>query len=80
MKFQKIEQDMSISAGEYLWHEPTRQMVLCGSYKKETGTVRALSMSKKGMLEDTVHNFKKISLSNGERKDRKISRCKGCGG
>tara|TARA_B100000287_G_scaffold294784_1_gene278061 strand:- start:569 stop:811 length:243 start_codon:yes stop_codon:yes gene_type:complete len=80
MKFEKIEPDMSISAGEYLWHEPTREVVLCGSYKKEEGLIRALSMSKKGMLEDKIGNFKKIYLSNAERKEKKVSRCKGCGG
>jgi len=37
-------------------------------------------MSKKGMLEDKIGNFKKIYLSNAERKEKKVSRCKGCGG
>ena len=80
MKFSKINEESTVSAGEYLWHEPTRQMVLCGSYKKEIGKIRALSMGEGGMMEDDVSNFKKVSLSQKEIKHRQVSRCKGCKG
>ena len=31
------------------------------------------------LIEDKIENFKKIKLSRQEQKERKKSRCKGCG-
>ena len=77
MKFDDIVEESIVSPGEYLLHEPTSQIVLCGAYVKKEGRIRALSRG--AVLEDEVDNFKKIRLTPKERKERQKSKCKGCG-
>ena len=77
MKFDDILEESVVSPGEYLLHEPTSQIVLCGAYIKKSGLIRALSRG--ALLEDAAENFKKIRLTPKERKERQKSKCKGCG-
>ena len=77
MKFYDIVDESIVSPGEYLLHEPTHQIVLCGAYVKENGIIRALAQG--SLMEDKIENFKKIQLNVRERKERLKSSCKGCG-
>jgi hypothetical protein len=65
MKFDEIVENSVVDAGEYLFHTPSQQIVLCGGYEKTEGVIKAL--------------LKKIQLTPKERKERRKSRCKGCG-
>jgi len=78
MKFYDIEDDTKVYPGEYLLHIPSQQIILCGAYKKNDGTIKGLSQG--NLMEDKVENFKKIRLTVEENKDRKATRCKGCSG
>jgi hypothetical protein len=63
--------------GEYILHEPTQQIVMSGAFNRENNFIRAIGMGRS--LKDEISNFKKISLTEEEKKDRSVSRCKGCG-
>jgi len=78
MNFEEIKKESKIYPGEYLLHEPTMQIVICGAYNPDENFIRCLSSGR--LLEDQVNNFKKIKLSNGERRERSHSKCKGCTG
>jgi len=77
MKFVEITEELKASPGEYIYHEPTRQIVMCGSFNRRRDEIRAMATGR--MIEDKIKNFKKIVLSPEERKQRSQSRCKGCG-
>jgi len=77
MKFDEIKQSSKVYPGEYLLHEPTMEIVLCGAFNRENNMIRCLSRGV--LLEDKISNFKKIRLSKEERKERKTTKCKGCG-
>ena len=78
MKFDEIVEESKVYPGEYLLHEPTMQIVLCGAFNWETDIVRCLASGR--LMEDKVNNFKKIRLSTKEQKERKHTKCKGCSG
>ena len=77
MKFEEISETQKVTPGEYVLHEPTQQIVMCGAFNRENNFIRAIGMGRS--LKDKISNFKKISLTEEEKKDRKVSRCKGCG-
>ena len=79
MKFYEITEDQKASPGEYILHEPTRQIVLCGSYNKKNNQIKALANG--GMLVDKIENFKKIALNEEERAKRSkpAAGCQKCG-
>ena len=77
MKFVDITENLKATPGEYIYHEPTKQIVLCGSFSRSADTIRALGRGR--MFADKIENFKKIQLSAVEQKQRSASRCKGCG-
>jgi len=77
MEYHIIRDDMHASPGEYLFYEPAQKIVLCGGFSREDNLVRALMDGR--YLEDTISNFKKIILSTQEHRERRVSRCKGCG-
>ena len=77
MEFSKIKEETKVYPGEYLLHKPTNNIVLCGAFKREQGTIRYLAGPRLG--QDKIENFRKIRLNKEERNDRKVSRCKGCG-
>jgi len=76
MKFDEIIEDSKVYPGEYLLHEPTMQIVICGAYNWEQDFVRGLASG--NLIEDKIKTFKKIRLSQKENKERKHSQCKGC--
>jgi hypothetical protein len=76
MKFDEINEDSKVYPGEYLLHEPTMEIVICGAFNWEQDMIRCLSRGK--LLEDKVSTFKKIRLTAKENKARKHTKCKGC--
>ena len=77
MKFRAIEEADIVHPGEYLFHTPTQQIVMCGAYKKTEGTIKALANGR--LIEDKIINFRKIELNKNERKGPRRS-CGGCKG
>ena len=76
MKFIEITENLIATPGEYIYHEPTKQIVMCGSFNRSKNRISALGIGK--MVTDVIQNFKKIELSPEERSQRS-SGCKGCG-
>jgi len=76
MKFDEINENSKVYPGEYLLHEPTMEIVICGAFNWEQDMIRCLSRGK--LLEDKVSTFKKIRLTAKENKARKHTKCKGC--
>ena len=77
MEFQKIKEETKVHPGEYLLHKPTNNIVLCGAFKREQGTIRYLAGTR--LSEDKIENFRKIKLNKTEQQEHRVSRCKGCG-
>ena len=59
MKFYDIEDDMMVYPGEYVLHTPSKQIVLCGAFKKIDGLIKG--MANGTLLEDKIENFQKIN-------------------
>ncbi len=78
MEFQEISDDLKVHPGEYILHQPSQQIVLVGAFKKREGLIKVLARGR--LMEDKIENFKKIKLSSDEIKEKRLSRCKGCGG
>jgi len=77
MKFLEIKEGTKVFPGEYILHEPTRQIVLCGAFKGYEGIIKVLSNGK--LMEDKVENFRKIQLNKNENQKRNLTRsCGGC--
>ena len=77
MEFCEITENDKASPGEYIFHEPTHQIVLCGSFSRTTGKIRVLARGK--LFADDIENFKKIKITDDIERKKYISRCKGCG-
>jgi len=75
MEFSDITESSTIYPGEYLLHMPTRQIVICGAFKKQQKMINALGHGR--MFEDRMGNFKKLKLNKEERNQRRCSSCKG---
>ena len=76
MKFEEITIDSKVYPGEYLLHDPSQEIVLCGAYVKAEGIIRVL---RRGIImEDKVANFRKIQLNQTERKRRAVKKCGSC--
>lgn len=77
MKFYEIEEGVKVFPGEYILHEPTKQVVLCGSFNRPGNLIRVLANGK--MFTDQIKNFRKIQVGAQERREaKKKSKCKGC--
>jgi hypothetical protein len=77
VQFDEIAETQKVTPGEYVLHEPTKQIVMCGAFNREKDFIRAIGMGRS--LEDKISNFKKIRLTEEEQQDRRVSKCKGCG-
>ena len=78
MKFLDIEDNVRTIAGEYLFHEPTGQIVVCASFNRAKNQIMAMAGTK--MFTDTISRFKKIELTPKEKKSRTTKRrCRSCG-
>tara|TARA_R110000824_G_scaffold92217_4_gene223873 strand:+ start:6902 stop:7144 length:243 start_codon:yes stop_codon:yes gene_type:complete len=77
MELYNIEDGLKAHPGEYLFHIPSRQMVVCGAFKPHDGVIKALANGR--LIEDKIHNFQKVKLSAKERKKSLSKRpCGGC--
>ena len=76
MEFYDIIDEEKAYPGEYLLYKPRMEIVLCGAYIPTQNMIRALAHGK--VIEDKIHNFKKIKLNKKEKKQRNATRCKGC--
>ena len=76
MKFREITEKSKVFPGEYLLHEPTNNIVLVGAYNWEDDFVRVMSNGR--LLEDKVSHFKKITLTEKERRKTVRRSCGGC--
>ena len=77
MEFQEITDEHQANPGEYIYHVPSGQIVLCGKHIKEKKIINVMSQGR--LFEDKVENFKKILLNNQRQKKLKITRCGKCG-
>jgi|TARA_B100000287_G_scaffold410417_1_gene438804 hypothetical protein len=78
MKFTEIDEGISVFPGEYIYHEPSKAIVLAGAFNREEDYIRVLKHGR--YLEDKISNFKKIKLSDQEKKERMVKKCGGCKG
>ena len=78
MKFEIITEESKVYPGEYVLHEPTQEIMMCGAFNRELNFIRAVGRGPS--LKDAIENFRKIVLSPKERKENRTSRCKGCSG
>lgn len=78
MQFYPIGTDDRVFPGEYLLHQPSQAIVLCGSFSREKGKITALKDGR--LLEDAIDQFHKINMPLKEQRAKRVSRCKGCGG
>jgi hypothetical protein len=76
MEFYEFTEEIKAFPGEYIFHAPTHQIVLCGAFSRENNTIRVLARGK--MFTDNIHNFKKIKIEKGEKTKRRISTCRDC--
>lgn len=77
MELFEIIEPMKAVPGEYVYHDPTRQIVICGAFNRADNTIKALARG--AMLVDKIENFKKIKLTPEERRVHKAKTgCKGC--
>lgn len=76
MDFYEIKEDAIVSPGEYVLYVPHNKIVLCGAFNRAKDFMRVLDNGH--LVEDKIHNFKKIKLSIAEHREGKSSRCKGC--
>ena len=76
MNLYEISDDLKVYPGEYVFHVPTKQIVLCGSFMREKKQMRVLVSGK--MFTDNIDNFRKIKLSRSENKQIKPKGCSGC--
>ena len=76
MEFYEITEEVKATPGEYIYHEPTRQIVLCGSFNREANQIKVLAQGR--LFTDEIGNFKKIGLTREEKLKRSARTCKGC--
>ena len=77
MEFCKITENDKTLPGEYILHEPTREIVLCGSFNRASGKIKVLARGR--LFADDIENFRKIKITDDVERKKYISRCKGCG-
>jgi|TARA_R100001163_G_C5034512_1_gene174002 hypothetical protein len=75
MKLKEITSEQKTVPGEYIYHEPTKQIVLCGAFSRDLNVIRAFING--SLFADKIENFRKIENLSTEQ--RTFRRCKGCG-
>ncbi len=78
MEFTEIVEDTNVFPGEYLFHEPSNAIVLCGAFNRDEDFIRALRDGR--LMEDKISHFKKINLTKKEARLHRSTRCKSCKG
>ena len=81
MEFYDIEDSDTVESGEYIFHTPTKTIVLCGGFSRSENSINALKYGK--LLMDDISNFQKIRTTRTElyrttgTKHIKCGSCKG---
>ena len=78
MNFAEITEELNVFPGEYVYHEPSKAIVLVGAFNRDEDFIRGLRNGR--LMEDRISHFKKINLTKREARLRKISRCSSCKG
>jgi hypothetical protein len=78
MEFIEIAADAKVWPGEYVLHEPSQEIVMCGAFNRAENFIRAIGQGRS--MEDKIDNFKKILVSQQDRRENRVSSCKGCKG
>jgi hypothetical protein len=80
VKFAEITAESVVYPGEYIYHSPSKTVVLVGSFSRTNDMIRVMKEGR--LLEDKISSFQKISLSQAEHKEFNSStgRCSGCKG
>ena len=77
MEFYEIDKEDKVSPGEYVLHEPTQTVVLCGVFSRDRNEIKALSHSAAPgsgrLIEDSIDNFKKIKVPRNKKYERKYT-------
>lgn len=76
MEFIEINEDSKVYPGEYLLHIPTNRVVICGAFIKEERLIKALKEGQ--LITESISNFKKIKITNKEKRLRRIRTCGSC--
>ncbi len=78
MQYNRINSDTEIYPGQYLYHKPSNQIVLCSVYYKDKRIIKA--MANGHFIEDEIHYFRSITLDTSERKKKTAPRrrCGSC--
>tara|TARA_B100001250_G_scaffold337919_1_gene304871 strand:- start:259 stop:492 length:234 start_codon:yes stop_codon:yes gene_type:complete len=75
MEFYEIGEDGVAYPGEYVFHVPSRSVVLCGAFNRKEDVIRAMTNGR--MLVDKIKNFQKIKVAPKEW-GAKAGGCTGC--
>jgi hypothetical protein len=73
MEFTEIIDEIDVFPGEYVYHEPSKAIVMVGAFNKDEDFIRALKHGR--LMEDKIAHFKKINLTRREHKTSRV----GCG-
>ncbi len=77
MEYVDIKEGSKVFPGEYLYHKPSKDIVVCGSYDSKNDILKALYRGK--LIKDEIKNFQKIKLSREEQRAKRSQRsCGGC--
>jgi hypothetical protein len=77
MDYIDIKEGAKVFPGEYLFHKPSRDIVICGSYDPKNDVLKALHRGR--LIQDGIDNFQKIKLSREEQKAKRTKRsCGSC--
>ena len=60
MELYEITEETKAFPGEYIYHIPTKQIVLCGSFNRGKNIIRALGRGR--LFADKIQNFQKINF------------------
>ena len=78
MNFTEIDDEAKVVPGEYVFHEPSKAIVLVGAFNRDEDFIRGLRNGR--LMEDRISHFKKINLTKREARLRKATKCKSCKG
>ena len=78
MNFTEITDEAKVVPGEYVYHEPSKAIVLVGAFNRDQDFIRGLRNGR--LMEDRISHFKKINMTKREARLNKVTRCKSCKG
>mgnify|MGYP004456679331 CR=1 FL=1 len=77
MEFSEITEESRVWPGEYIYHEPSRSIVIVGSFNRSQNRIQTIGNGR--LIVDEIDNFRKINLTRAEhQKYITTKRCSGC--